>query len=92
MLPKERVLATRLHLAMHDWPKESRENMVEWVRDALKEQREAGAGISLPDAVWRSVETALRDYMRFGPGEFDAEHIPDEHLEKACRAIQKKLG
>jgi hypothetical protein len=40
MLPKEQTLANRLSIAMHDWPAESRANMIEWVTDALKEQRE----------------------------------------------------
>jgi hypothetical protein len=40
MLPKEKILANRLSIAMHDWPAESRANMIEWVTDALKEQRD----------------------------------------------------
>jgi hypothetical protein len=40
MLPKEKILASRLSIAMHDWPVESRKNMIEWVTDALREQRE----------------------------------------------------
>jgi LmbE family N-acetylglucosaminyl deacetylase len=40
MLPKEKTLANRLSIAMHEWPAESRKNMIEWVTDALKEQRE----------------------------------------------------
>lgn len=39
MLPKEQVLANRLGIAMHDWTEEGRRNMIEWVTDALKEQR-----------------------------------------------------
>lgn len=40
MLPKEKILATRLSIAMHDWPSDARKNMIEWVTDALREQRE----------------------------------------------------
>lgn len=39
MLPKEQILATHLMLAMGEWSPEARENMVEWVQAALKEQR-----------------------------------------------------
>lgn len=39
MLPKEAILANRLSIAMHDWPTEARKNMIEWVTDALEEQR-----------------------------------------------------
>jgi len=45
--------------------------------------------ITLPMEVWLSVSVALVDYLRFGPGELDAEYIPDEHLERANAAIDK---
>lgn len=48
--------------------------------------------IELPADVWRSVAAALADYMRFGPGELDADYIPDEHLEKCSKAIAKAVG
>lgn len=47
--------------------------------------------IDLPENVWRSVDGALQDFLKFGPAELDAEYIPDEHLEKARRAIAKEL-
>lgn len=51
MLPKEQILATRLSLIMGEWPTESRQNMVEWVQDALKEQRCHGivAGLEMAE-------------------------------------------
>ena len=51
MLPKEKILATRLALAMGDWPRESRQNMIEWVQVALKEQRCHGivAGLEMAE-------------------------------------------
>lgn len=49
-------------------------------------------GVRLPLDVWRSVDAALSDYLRFGPGELDSEYVPDEHLERALRAIRKIVG
>lgn len=51
MLPKEKVLAVRLQLAMAEWPVDARENMIGWVKDALQEQREACMH-------WQPIETA----------------------------------
>lgn len=48
--------------------------------------------VTLPEEVWGSVDKALLDFLRFGPGELDAEYIPDEHLEKARKAIDKAAG
>lgn len=45
--------------------------------------------IELPADVWRSVERAIEDFLRFGPGDFGDEYIPDEHLEQARKAITK---
>jgi hypothetical protein len=45
--------------------------------------------VDLPEDVWRSVEAAIADFMRFGPGDMESEYIPDEHLERARRAIAK---
>ena len=50
------------------------------------------ASITLPAEVWRSVALALADYLQFGPGELDAEYIPDEHLLRARRAIDGVMG
>ena len=47
--------------------------------------------ISLPKDVWQSVSSALLDFQRFGPGELDSEYIPEEHLDKARRAIEKAV-
>ena len=44
--------------------------------------------ICLPRTVWRAVASALEDYLRFGPGELDAEHIPDGDIERAIKAIR----
>ena len=44
--------------------------------------------VGLPDDAWRAVESAVTDYLRFGPGELDAEYVPDELLEAALRAIR----
>lgn len=49
------------------------------------------AKLELPTDVWLSVSRALEDYLRFGPGELDSDYIPDEHLEKARRAIAKAV-
>jgi len=62
MLPKEQELATKLMLLMGDWPKSARQNMVEWVQDALKEARCDGivAGLTMADqfiAVSRDLES-----------------------------------
>lgn len=48
--------------------------------------------VALPAELWRSVSAALTDYIRFGPGELDADYIPDEHLEKCIKAIIKAVG
>lgn len=50
------------------------------------------AKLDLPDEVWKSVKTALEDYIRFGPGDFDQEYIPDEHLEQAVKEIDKVIS
>jgi len=47
--------------------------------------------VTLPDNVWRSVDAVLADFLTFGPGELDSEYIPDEHLEKARKAINRTL-
>ena len=47
--------------------------------------------ITLPDSVWRSVAGALADYIQFGPGNLDAEYIPDKDLEKALHVIRTHL-
>lgn len=48
--------------------------------------------VTLPEDVWQSVDQALLDFLRFGPGEMDSEYIPDEHLEKARKAIDKAVA
>ena len=48
--------------------------------------------IDLPSEVMRSVKKALEDYMRFGPGELDADYIPDDHLLMVTRIIDKTLA
>lgn len=48
--------------------------------------------IDLPSNVMESVRAALKDYLNFGPGALDAEHIPDEHLLEAIRIIDKTLA
>lgn len=48
--------------------------------------------IDLPSDVMESVKKALQDYLTFGPGELDADYIPDEHLLTAVRVIEKTLA
>lgn len=91
MLPKEQVLASRLSIAMAEWPKESRANMVEWVTDALKEQRAAGvaegkAALSAERA--RVVEECAKVA---GTAEDDDDGI-DRQLRKRIAAAIRALG
>jgi NaMN:DMB phosphoribosyltransferase len=39
MLEAERKLAAHLQIVMHDWPKEAKQNTIDHVLAALKEQR-----------------------------------------------------
>lgn len=48
--------------------------------------------VTLPEDVWRSIDGALLDFQSFGPGELDSEYIPDEHLEKARKAIETAIA
>lgn len=48
--------------------------------------------IDLPSDVMVSVKKALEDYLNFGPGELDADYIPDDHLLAAVRIIDKTLA
>ena len=47
--------------------------------------------LTLPASVWRSVAAALADYIQFGPGNLDAEYVPDEDLERALRLIRGRI-
>jgi hypothetical protein len=52
----------------------------------------AKPSVALPAEVWRAVEAAVADYLRFGPGDLEAEYVPDEHLEAALKAIRKAVS
>ena len=45
MLEAESKLAAHLQILMHDWPKEARQNTIDHVLAALKEQRRHERGI-----------------------------------------------
>lgn len=47
--------------------------------------------ITLPISVWRSVHSAIADYLQFGPGNLDAEYVPDADLERAVKEIGERI-
>lgn len=53
----------------------------------MKDARE----VKLTPEAWRAIDAVIADYLRFGPGDLDAEYIPDEQLETARRAIAAAL-
>lgn len=79
MLEKEKVLANMLSIAMHDWPRESRANMIGWVTDALKEQRETAI------AAEREACAALADEFKNLPHG----HVPASGLEATWNAADQ---